>query len=302
LKKILSFIIVSAMIFIFHNSLCAEEEIMAGSFTSLKGEVTIQHAEAEDWEEAEIDMPVFPGEKIKTGEKSEAELMLDDGSMLRIEEKTTIEIIASEIDNNNSGKKKNFLMKLGIGKILNNFKKAEGSGSKYGITTGSAVIGVRGTEFSVECIDEKTDVEVYEGEVEVSGLPSGLPDGTSAQPEVLVQEGSAEQKPVLVSRDFQISVEKGARPLTPQAIGEKGKLYRENVVLRFNKRVETNRMRINEIRDRRNKKIENMKKRAGNFNKKSREKIEKNKLPRQNNPEPGNVLPAQNKPPTNKAR
>lgn len=257
MKRISIFVFSAIILFVFSAGVFGKEQILVGSFTVVKGKVSILRAGEEKWIKAEVDMPVYPGDKVKTGAKSEAELILDDGSMLRIEEKTLIEIVDSKIEGEGEGAKKNFFLNLFSGKVLNNLKKLAHKESNYNITTRTAVVGVRGTEFSVECEEEKTEVAVYEGEVDVASKIEG-----------------AEGESIKVSQEQQTVVEKGKVPLTPQALSEKSRRYRENIVLKFRKRVEQNRLHLDEIRKHREAKIEAMKKKVQDFKEKIREKIQ----------------------------
>lgn len=261
MKSVIILVLLSAVLFTFSTAGFAKEQILVGSFTLVKGKVSIQRGGEEKWEKAEVDMPVYPGDRVKTEAKSEAELILDDGSMLRIEEKTLIEIVDSRIEEGRGEEgKKSFLINLGIGKVLNNFKKLIHKESRCTIATTTAVAGIRGTEFSVECTEDKTEVAVYEGEVEVAGKSEGV-----------------EKEAVKVSQDQQTTVEKGKAPLTPQSLTEKARRYRENVVARFHQRVEQNRMRLEEIRKRREAKIEAMKKKVQDLKERTQKKIQQMK-------------------------
>ena len=260
MNRIVIFVLCAAFLSVFSAPGSGKEQILVGSFTVVKGKVNILRAGEEKWEKAEVDMSVYPGDKVKTEAKSEVELILDDGSMLRIEEKSLVEIVDSKIEGEGEGAKKNFFLNLFSGKTLNNFKKLINSKSQYNITTKTAVAGVRGTEFSVEADEDKTEVAVYEGEVEVSNKVEG-----------------AEGQVVKVNQDQQTLVEKGKVPLTPQALNEKSRLYRQNIVAKFRQRIEQNRLRLKEIRQRRQAKIEAMKKKVQDFKKRYKEKIEQRK-------------------------
>jgi len=231
----------------------AKEQELVGSFTIIKGDVSVLRSEGENWENAEIDMPVFPGDKIKTEERSEAELILDDGSMLRLEQKTQIEIVSATVEERNGEEgKKNFSVKLGLGKLLSNFKKLMNNQSHYNVITSTAVAGVKGTEFSVECAEDKTEVVVFEGEVNVIN-----PEGASVD----------------LAQEQQTTVEKGRPPLNPESISGKGRFYRDRVVKRFAQRVELNRMQLKDIKQRREVKINQMREKIKDLKDRNNEKI-----------------------------
>ena len=265
MKRIIIFVFCGIILSAFSVESFGKEQILVGSFTAVKGKVTVNRGGEEKWEKAEVDMPVYPGDKVKTETRSEAELILDDGSMLRIEEKTLIEIMDSKIEGEGEGAKKNFFLNLFSGKTLNNFKKLIHKESKYNVTTKTAIAGIRGTEFSVECDEDKTEVAVFEGEVDVASKD------VVARPTSSV---GATLQSVKVPRDQQTVVEKGKAPLTPQALSEKSRRYRENIVLKFRKRVEQNRLRLEEIRNRREAKIEAMRKKVQDFREKTQKKIQ----------------------------
>ena len=255
MKRILFFTIVLGLISCFQARSFAEDEELVGSFTSVKGDVSILHTEEENWGKAEINMPVFPGDKVKTAASSEAELVLDDGSMLRMEEKTQIEIVDAKIEETDQEEgKKTFSVNLGIGKLLNNFKKLINKQSRYSVITSTAVAGVKGTEFTVECAEEQTEIVVFDGEVKVED-----PKGVSVD----------------LLPDQQTTVKKGKPPLKPQSIGTGARLYRENVVSNFQKRVEQNRAQLRIIQLRREMKIRQMRLKTGEYSKRFQEKLEK---------------------------
>lgn len=93
------------------------------------------------------------GDSLKTKENSYAELRFSDGSIVKINPETEVSIY-----------KDYFSLAIGyirlyITKLFPNFE----------VRTPSAIAGVRGTEFSVEVLnDQTTIVTVYEGEVDVT--------------------------------------------------------------------------------------------------------------------------------------
>lgn len=108
------------------------------------------------------------GEPVKTGPESTARIELSDGSVIVLGPNTdyTLPYNACDI------LKKSFLES---GSLWFKIKKLIGGG-KFEISTHGMAVGVRGTEFAVEIIEEngiKYDVtKVYEGSVEVSLIES----------------------------------------------------------------------------------------------------------------------------------
>lgn len=60
----------------------------------LEGKVSFQHTDEVDWTAASINMALQPGDRIYTGDNGRAEIEFDDGSVLRLAEKTDIELLA----------------------------------------------------------------------------------------------------------------------------------------------------------------------------------------------------------------
>lgn len=103
------------------------------------------------------------GEQVKTGPESTAKIELSDGSEIILGPNTNYTLPVNVCDNLRTGF-------LDCGSVWTKIKKMIGGG-KFEVTTERAVHGVRGTEFTVEIIEEngiKYDIiKVYEGSVEV---------------------------------------------------------------------------------------------------------------------------------------
>jgi hypothetical protein len=59
----------------------------------LEGKVSFQHIDEVDWTSASINLAFQPGDRLYTGNNGRAEIEFDDGSVLRLAEKTDIEIL-----------------------------------------------------------------------------------------------------------------------------------------------------------------------------------------------------------------
>jgi hypothetical protein len=113
---------------------------------------------------------VAVGAKIHTGEKTKLELRLSDTSVIRLGSKSDLELRAAHF----SGKgTKNVSAELLTGQAYASVSKLVGSDSKFEISTGTAVAGVRGTAFRIDAKanDRSTVVRVYTGSVAVSNAP-----------------------------------------------------------------------------------------------------------------------------------
>jgi hypothetical protein len=104
------------------------------------------------------------GEMVKTGPESTAKIELSDGSVIVLGPNTdyTLPVNVCDVIRKSS---------LNIGSVWTKVKKMIGGG-KFEVSTERMTAGVRGTEFSVEIIEEngiKYDVtKVYEGSVDIS--------------------------------------------------------------------------------------------------------------------------------------
>lgn len=168
--------------------------------TYIEGKVEIQQPGG-DWKEAAIGMQLRKDDKVRTSEESLAEIKLDDGSLLKLGEETTISILAlEEIE---PAKEKVSLFNLILGEIKAKVLKVLGKQSKFEVQTSACIAGVRGTDFSISAeADEAADVETYEGSVVVEGINDRGERGA----------------PVEVKPDLCTRAEKGKAPLPAQKI------------------------------------------------------------------------------------
>lgn len=90
-RKLLIFVLAFAFC-----SLCgvaaAQDDFRIARLSYLEGQVSFQHTDEVDWTAASINLPLQPGDRIYTGDNGRAEIEFDDGSVLRLAEKTDIEI------------------------------------------------------------------------------------------------------------------------------------------------------------------------------------------------------------------
>jgi hypothetical protein len=106
------------------------------------------------------DDKLLPGSEISTGSDGKAELELGDGSVIRMGPNTTIKITQEHCVSTSIFTK--------AGNIWLKVKQILGGG-KFGVESGVAGGGVRGTEFTFEVTGNSAVFTVYEGSVEVTG-------------------------------------------------------------------------------------------------------------------------------------
>ncbi len=143
--------------------------VLAGSVVKMKGKVYYQPKGENLWLPAEVNSPVYPGDKVKTGENSDCEIVFDDGTALRVE--TNSQVTLNSIMADDTLNLKRFDVGVEVGRVLSNLEKFARPESKFEMRTPSVVVGVRGTKFTADIIkDRTTTVAVFEGTVIVAPL------------------------------------------------------------------------------------------------------------------------------------
>ncbi|MBF0276166.1 MAG: FecR domain-containing protein [SAR324 cluster bacterium] len=147
----------------FGSVLLAEE---VGTLESEEGKVLIiRGSETQEVEEFD-EVPVFAKDIIQTGEESAALLILGDGEnsdQISLDEKTTFKIEEYKVSADD--KPTRGTLNLLGGKVRSLVNQAKGR-KEIQVTTSSATIGVKGTDFLVEVPNpEVTQVTTFEGSV-----------------------------------------------------------------------------------------------------------------------------------------
>lgn len=223
-KKLYSLLALMLVLCVPHVTFAIEDDFQA-TLTDFEGEVLFQKSGDKIWFPVETNMPLESGDKIKTGINSSAEILIDDGSILKLEDKAEIELTGMHVDS--VTKKIKTRLYLGVGRLFSNIAKMMNRESRFDVHTPTAIVGIRGTEFVVELADsEETDVGVFEGSVYVNAVDDE--GNLIKEDEVLVTDGN------------QTTVQRRKRPLPPFALKER--------MLRHKKKVEFLRQRAIERR------------------------------------------------------
>lgn len=139
----------------------------------IKGEVFYREDNSAQWKklyESDESTPLKDGYEIKTSRASTVEILMDDGSKVKLAPLTFFKL---DEDSQSDSK-----ISLFAGKIRNWVKKFS---KRFSVKTPTAVCAVRGTDFMVSAdYDGNTRVEVYEG---------GVLTGDTAGREALVKRG-----------------------------------------------------------------------------------------------------------------
>lgn len=154
-----------------------------GCVYAKRGEVRIQRAAGGPWTEAARGTPVSEGDAIRTGERSWCELLLRDGSFIRLD--SSAQVSADELKVR--GGVRSFLFSFLRGKALWLAAKLKpGGAGKFEVRTPSAVCAVRGTDFAVSVsTDGRADIGLFDGVVLLStgSLREELLPGREAEAE-----------------------------------------------------------------------------------------------------------------------
>lgn len=167
----------------------AAPESWDARLTAVTGEVVVHPADGGEESAAEADMPLEQGDRVVTGAGAEAEIALDDGSLITLRENSdfTLEKTA----------KSESVFSLALGSMLAKIQKL--GTQRLQIRTPSSVAAVRGTEFGVEVEGEQSHVGVFdEGRVEVSG--SGGMQVLTPNQETSVAKGQPPRKAAPLKR------------------------------------------------------------------------------------------------------
>ncbi|OGS51573.1 MAG: hypothetical protein A3J79_13480 [Elusimicrobia bacterium RIFOXYB2_FULL_62_6] len=145
----------------------------AGYLYMHRGQVEIKKAGSDVWERpGETRMQLSSGDEVKTARASTAEIMLDDGSKMKLAPLSAVKMTAETKEAVSVG--------LYVGRLRSWVKKFS---RKFEVRTPSAVCAVRGTDFMVGAdANGNTNVEVYDGSVltgDAAGNSSLLNPGQS---------------------------------------------------------------------------------------------------------------------------
>ncbi|MBW1799881.1 MAG: FecR domain-containing protein [Deltaproteobacteria bacterium] len=196
------------------SALGKNSDSFSATLVDFSGNVTLQKPDESIWLPVEKNIPLEKGDRIRTEKNAFAEILMDDGSLVKLEENAemTLEEISAEHDT----KKIDSSLFLWFGRVLSNIVKFTHTRSRFNIRTPTMVAGVRGTEFVVEATDSKeTEVGVFDGSVAVAGLGS---DGRKIK-----------ESEVIIGKGFQTRVLKNKRPLPPFAHGKKMSAHRKRI-------------------------------------------------------------------------
>ena len=148
---------------------CSQNPSSASTLTILsitEGDVLVMKAGTDSWVEAQVGMRLEPGDMIKTGDGSGAEITFFDGSTIELWTDTSIEIVS--LDTSADTGSTTITLEQTIGTTLSRVIKLLDPASRYEIETPTGVAAVRGSIMIVRIIFDDPNYE--DGTVLITNL------------------------------------------------------------------------------------------------------------------------------------
>ena len=172
MRSIFSLILIA----VFASTMVFSESDRHATIQSMIGSVKVRKGDAAVWKDAKPKMSITEKDAIRTFVESQAEILTSEGSVIRLDENTTMEMATFNQNPNGSQTTKVAVLS---GTLLSNVKKLINTGSKFEFETPTATASIRGTRVGLEVTSDKTSIKVYEGEVMVT--PRGASAGVSVK-------------------------------------------------------------------------------------------------------------------------
>ena len=167
-KKAISLAVITLQLLWLAAPALAEYKPASAKINFIKGQVEVQKAQGIVWAKAAVKMKLGAGDKISTEDGAEAEIVLEDGSVLKMKDKSLLLIERMEKSKKPSISVVN-TFKVRTGKVLGCIRKVASLDSKFIIGTPTAVAGIRGTVFGIYVEGDSTSLDVLKGEVGIKG-------------------------------------------------------------------------------------------------------------------------------------
>ena len=157
------FILVGMTFFTSESALC-KPKVLDPKVSLVEGDVIRKVPEITDWSDAIVGDHLVSGENLKTGIKSRSEVEFASGRM-RLYQNSVLVVPEIGTDEENTSDIRHVEVEEGAG-IFNILKR----GRKKGFTFGTKHIigGVKGTIFSLKSWEDRTEVAVMRGSVEIA--------------------------------------------------------------------------------------------------------------------------------------
>jgi len=211
--------------------------------------------EVEDFEVAELDMELGAGALIRTGRNALCEITMPDGSTVKISSGSVFQIKSTYINRETGKKSQKF--SLFFGKVRAKVQKFMTTDSEFDVVSGTALAGVRGTDYGVVYDGVKSSVLVFDGLVDLKSVTEefepvlvsagqmsfvpkgGVPEPIIDIPEDVLQEWDAEAEKFTTAAAEEVEeVAEEVKEVKKEEVAEKGKGFLEEF-LRLNAYVGT---------------------------------------------------------------
>ena len=143
-----------------------------------EGDVFVMKAGTDSWIEAEVGMSLEPGDSIKTGDDSSAEINFFDGSTVELQAGTEMAIASLDISTDTDST--TVIVEQTIGSIIFRVTKIIDPASRHEVETPAGVVAVRGSAVEVHVTEDGTTrVANLEGEIwaAAQGVELRIPQG-----------------------------------------------------------------------------------------------------------------------------
>ncbi|MGB6872898.1 MAG: FecR domain-containing protein [Dehalococcoidia bacterium] len=143
-----------------------------------EGNVFLLKSGTESWIEAQVGMSLEPGDIVKSGDGSSAEITFFDGSTIELQAGTEIEVASLDISTDTGST--TISLKQAIGTTISRVTKLVDPASSYEIETPAGVAVVRGSVMLVDVIEDSTTwITNQEGNIWViaNGVELRIPQG-----------------------------------------------------------------------------------------------------------------------------
>jgi Leucine-rich repeat (LRR) protein len=190
-------------------------------FSTGGGNVSVMKAGTDTWIEAEVEMSLEPGDTIRSGDNSSAEITFLDGSTIELQAGTEVEVVSLNISTETDSA--TIRIKQTIGSIIFRVTKIVDPASRYEVETPAGTVAIRGSAMQVNVIEDGTTRATnLEGDIwaVAQGVELQIPEGRQC----IIRPG---QPPELVC-DLTISSTTGGNVTTP---GEGTFPYEEGAVI-----------------------------------------------------------------------
>jgi ferric-dicitrate binding protein FerR (iron transport regulator) len=132
-----------------------------------KPDVSIKHAKAEAWQDAQMAAPLFDSDTLRTDANGYAAVQFMDNSLVKVKPNSLLIIRGEVLDKNSTASR----IAVEVGEVFLNVTKRQ---SQFEVQTPTAVATVKGTSYNTEVSDDgSTTVTVLSGSVELIATKSG---------------------------------------------------------------------------------------------------------------------------------